>query len=117
MSCELRPLDDLISEIEIDGEKFIPMHRIAALCFNYNVDTVKNEAKMFINDGYDYNLWYSFETNILLPKKHTCYISVSRTYDIRIYHEIDGIKSDTADSHSNQVKVIKYLRNWGFIEL
>lgn len=30
----VRQFDDLIKEIEFDGEKFIPAQKIAALCFN-----------------------------------------------------------------------------------
>jgi hypothetical protein len=41
----VRPFDELIKEIEFDGEKFIPAQKIAALCFNYNEKAVKNKAK------------------------------------------------------------------------
>ena len=57
----IRPFDDLIKEIEFDGEKFIPAQKIAALCFNYNEKAVKNKAEMWVNNSYDYNMWYVFQ--------------------------------------------------------
>lgn len=44
----VRPFDDLIKEIEFEGERFIPAQKIAALCFNYNEKAVKNKAKMWV---------------------------------------------------------------------
>ena len=113
----VRPFEDLIREIDFNGERFIPAQRIASLCFNYNEDTVKNCAKMWINNGYDYKMWYVFQTDILKPKRHECTVGVSRFFDISIYHKIGDVepKSNVGMPPSNQVELVKNLIKWGFI--
>lgn len=113
----VRPFEDLIMEIEFDGEKFIPAQKIAALCFNYNEKTVKNKAKMWVNNSYDYTMWYVFQTNILKPKKHQCSIGIGRDFDIRTYHIIgdEEPKSNVGMPPSNQVEIVKNLIRWGFV--
>jgi hypothetical protein len=110
----VRPFDDLIKEIEFEGEKFIPAEKIAALCFNYNEKAVKNKAKMWVNNSYDYTMWYVFQTNILKPNKHQCSIGISRNFDVSIYHKI-GDKSNIGMPPSNQVETVKNLIRWGFV--
>jgi hypothetical protein len=113
----LRPFTDLIQEIEVDGQKFIPAAKIAALCYNYNEKTVKNKVRMWINESYDCALWYNFETKILAPKKHHCYFSISRNFDITTYMTIDNesLKSNVGMPASNQVKIVQLLIKWGFV--
>ena len=113
----VRPFDDLIEEIEFDGEKFIPAQKIAALCFNYNEKAVKNKAKMWVNNSYDYTMWYVFQTNILKPKKHQCSIGISRNFDVSTYHRIgdEEPKSNVGMPPSNQVEIVKNLIRWGFV--
>lgn len=113
----VRPFDDLIKEINFDGEKFIPAQKIASLCFNYTNGVVKNKSKMWVNNSYDYCVWYVFETNILKPKKHQCSISISRLFDVATYHIIDGKESSSnvGIPASNQVEVVKRLIKWGFV--
>ena len=113
----VRPFEDLIKEIEFEGEKFVPAQKIAALCFNYNEKTVKNKAQMWVNSTYDCRMWYLFETNILKPKKHQCSIGISRNFDISTYHRIgeEEPKSNVGMPPSNQVEIVKNLIKWGFI--
>ncbi|MFA7307609.1 MAG: hypothetical protein WC026_13155 [Hyphomicrobium sp.] len=113
----LRPFDDLIKEIEFEGEKFIPSAKIAALCFNYNEKAVKYKAKFWINNSYDYMLWYNFETKILAPKKMSCYIGIDRSFNISMDFIIDGKKpmTNTGTPVYNQIKIVKLLIKWGFI--
>jgi hypothetical protein len=117
MKIDIRPFDDLIKEIEFDGKKFIPAQKIAALCFNYNDKVVKNKVKMWINDSYDYSMWYVFQTTILKPTKHECSIGISRNFDITIYHKVEFEKSNSnvGMPSSNQVEIVKNLIHWGFI--
>lgn len=115
---ELRAFEDLIKEIEFEGDKFIPAQKIASLCFNYNDKAVKRKARMWVNDGYDYMMWYNFETTILKPKSHKCAVGISRLFDIRTYHYIDDCKdSNVGHPACNQVEIVKCLVKWGFIEL
>ena len=91
----LRPFTDLIIVIEVEGDKFIPAAKIASLCFNYNDETVKYNAEMWINNSYDMAMWYHFETKILQPKTHSCSIGVSRNFDISTYMKIDNDEPKT----------------------
>jgi hypothetical protein len=113
----VRPFDELIKEIEFEGEKFIPAQKIAALCFNYNEKTVKNKAKMWVNNLYDYTMWYVFQTNILKPKKHQCSIGISRNFDVIVYQRIgdEEPKSNVGMPPSNQAEIVKNLIRWGFV--
>lgn len=117
LSEGVRPFDDLIKQIEFEGEKFIPAQKIAALCFNYNEEVVNNKAKMWVNNSYDYTMWYVFQTNILKPKKHQCSIGISRNFDVSTYHRIgdEEPKSNVGMSPSNQVEIVKNLIRWGFV--
>lgn len=113
----LRPFEDLINEIEFDGEKFIPIEKIVALAFNYNENAVKYEAKMWINHSYDYAAHYMFETKILEPKSHKCSVVIFKNFDIWIYHKIDNNESNnTGIPASNQVEIVKNIIKWGFIK-
>lgn len=108
-SEKVRPFDDLIREIEFNGERFIPAQRIAALCFNYNEDSVKNCAEMWINNGYDHKMWYVFQTNILKPKRHECSMSISRLFNISIYHKIGDVEP------KSNVGIIFFHKNGVFL--
>jgi hypothetical protein len=111
-----RPFDDLIKEIEVDGEKFVPAAKIAALCFNYNDKAVKKKSKCWINNSYDYMLWYNFETNILKPKKHHCYIGIDRNYNVKMNMKIDDVEPNNIGMPvSNQIEIVKLLMKWGFV--
>ena len=112
---DIRPFTDLITEIEIDNEVFVPIQKIAALCFNYNEEVVKNKAKMWVNESYDMRAWFTFETNILKPKNHQCSVAIDRNFDITIYHKVNQESSNTGMSPSNQVGIFKNLIKWGFI--
>lgn len=115
----VRPFDDLIKEIEFDGEKFIPAQKIAALCFNYKDNAVKQNPKMWVNASYDYSMWYQFETNIMKPLKHECSIGISRNFDITTYFKIgaEEAKKNIGMPAYNQVEIMKNLIKWGFIAL
>ncbi len=113
----IRPFEDLIKEIEVDGEKFIPAQKIAALCFNYSGQTVQHKAQMWVNSSYDCAMWYLFETKILQPKKHLCSVGIYRSFDIRTYHEFDDSKQKSgAMPPCNQVEIVKLLIKWGFVK-
>lgn len=108
----LRPFNDLINEIEVDGERFIPAQKIAALCYNYNEEAVKSNVEMWVNDSYDCAMWYVFES----PFKKRWSIGIYRNYDIRIYYKIPGVESSNAGMPAcNQVEIITNLMRWGFI--
>lgn len=114
---QIRNFVDLINEIEIDGEKFIPIQKIAALAFNYNDNCVKNNFNVWINNSYDFAIYYTFETNILKPKKHLCKVMIFRNYDICTYIEIDNKKSESniGIPACNQIEIFNNLRKWNFI--
>lgn len=116
-NVSVRPFGDLINEIEFEGEKFMPAAKIAALCFNYNDKTVNNKAMCWINDCYDYMMWYNFETNILSPKTHHCYIGIDRDYNIKMNMRIDNKDADSNIGMPvcNQIEIVKLLMKWGFI--
>jgi hypothetical protein len=111
-----RPFEDLIKEIEVDGEKFVPAAKIAALCFNYNDEAVKKKSKCWINNSYDYMLWYNFETNILKTKKHHCYIGIDRNYNVKMNMKIDNVEPNNIGMPvSNQIEIVKLLMKCGFV--
>jgi len=110
-----RPFDDLVKSIEVDGVTLIPAEKIAQLCFNYNEKTVKNNSRMWVNNAYDFTMWYSFETDILKPKKHLCSIGVDRFFNVKTYHNIEGVKSSNCGMPaSNQVEIVGLLARCGF---
>lgn len=110
-----RPFDDLIKEIKVNGEILVPAEKIAQLCFNYNEATVKNKCRKWVNNSYDFRMWYLFETDILKPKKHLCSIGIDRYFNVKTYHNIDGVKSSNCGMPaSNQVEIVGLLVKWGF---
>jgi len=110
-----RPFEDLIEVIECNGEVLIPAEKIAQLCFNYNEKTVRKEYRMWVNDSYDHTMWYSFETDILKPRKHLCSIGIDRFFNVKTYHKIEGVKSSNCGMPaSNQVEIVGLLARWGF---
>lgn len=112
----MRPFEDLIKPIEVDGNTFVPAARIAIEAFNYSKTIIHYKSGRWINGGYDNLLWYTFETNIMKPKSHVCSLSISRGYDIAIYHTIGGVEGrNTGIPANNQVKIFRLLEKWGFI--
>ena len=106
-----REFDDLIKEIEVNGEKFIPVIKIAALAFNYNENAVQKKSKSWVNDSYDCACWHTFEPKII--EGHKCMLHIWRDFCIGNYHVIGETKTEFPSS--NQVKIFKLLQEWNFI--
>ena len=112
----MRDFKYLTREIEIEGETVIPIQEIAKLAFNYNKQTVENNSRKWVNDGYDCCAWYTFETNILKPKKHECLIYIDRSFNIGMNFKIDGYGKDNIGMPvHNQVKIFRLLQKLEFI--
>lgn len=99
---KLRPFDDLIKTIEIDGEVFCPIEEIAKLAIC--VGEVKN-VKTFALKGCD-AIFYG-ETSF---SNSGIKIIINTEFDIELYDEY-GISKNY-----NQVQIVKNLIKWGFIE-
>lgn len=110
---------DLIEEIEVKGERFIPIERLAMLAFNYNLETVQNNAMSWVNRQYENAAHYAFETKILLPRKHKVSMVVWPSFDIWCYHDIEGVErqSNSGMPPCNQIEIARCLAKWGFIDL
>lgn len=119
---ELRAFEDLINEIEVNGERFVPIERIAALAFNYPEKTVRIKAFSGVNSGYDRMAKIVFETRILSPQRNVCLLTISRNFNIAIYMEVAeqgekavfGSKSIGMPA-ANQLEIFRKLKEWRFI--
>lgn len=108
-----RHFNQLIQEIEYEGEKFIPMVKIAALAFNYNEQTVLKNAKFWINKSYDCSAWHIFDLYQLDTNIKKGLLQIWDDYTISTYIEINH--KTHLGYFCNQVKVFQLLTKWGFI--
>jgi hypothetical protein len=110
----MRPFEDLIKEITIDGETFIPLKKIAMLACNYNDETVCNKFGLGYNSYYG-ECWCRFNTNLLKPRAHQYYVNVLGHYNISKHMIIDDKAITHREAINNQVEIFKLLTKWGFI--
>lgn len=98
----LRPFEDLIKPIEYDGETFIPIERIAELAIPRTMKDIvirKGRGWRAINFSCKHS---GIKFNVSLGKNFNVIIyNYSNFKDEKIY---------------NQVKIVKSLIKWGFIE-
>lgn len=109
----MRPFGDLIKQIEYEGKVFVPIQRIVALAFNYNVGTVLNEYEMWINDSYDHALHYTFESKIVDADMG---VIMQDNFDLWVRIKLKGNESKITTA-CNQIEIFRSLVKWGFIEL
>lgn len=114
---ELRPFNDLINKITVNGKTFIPAHKIAQLSFNMNARATKRKRMMWVNEGYDMAMWYNYE--MVLSNSSTCVytIGIYRDYNMVKFIKCNDVEPPTNMGWPvcNQVKIFKKLIEWGFI--
>lgn len=106
----VRPFSDLIKEIEIDGERFIPIAKIAKLAFNDHNPENPKDMKTWINMPYDERAWYRSELMTDLDRL----ISIDQNFDVRKYYETQ--KKTYEQAPSNQMQIFRNLVKWGFLK-
>lgn len=110
----MKDFEELTKE---NADKVIPLVIIAQLAFNYNEKAVTQNAKFWVNDGYDGCCWYVFEPNFS-KYNYKCKLGISRNFDISVYHKInDQPQSNVGMPAYNQLDIFKKLVEWGFVEL
>jgi len=98
---ELRPFEDLIKTIEVDGKVFCPIEAIAKLAVC--VGTLKGDKNPLIS--YFNAYWSGFDSF-----GHCFKIVIDKIFDIELYFDHDTYIV------SNQVQIVKNLIKWGFVE-
>jgi len=113
----VREFKELIEPIVINGKRFVPAQRLAQLAFNMTARATKKKCKMWVNNGYDFAMWYLYE--LKLTEDLTCSYSLAifRNYDVETRIKTNGFEpvSNVGMPASNQVKIVKSLIEWGFI--
>lgn len=113
----LREFKELIQPVIINGKRFVPAQRLAQLAFNMTARATKKKCKMWVNNGYDCAIWYTYELQ-LTPDLNCRYsISIYRNFDVNIYIKCNDVEPPTnvGMPASNQVKIVKCLIDWGFV--
>ncbi len=106
----MRPYTDLIQEITIDGETFVPIKKIAALAFGYKEECIYYKYSTYHNS-------YFNEVHCLFSTRNgiDCQLHIDKWFDIS-RHFIMPDKSITLRQQiQNQVQIFKLLQKWGFI--
>lgn len=106
----VRPFSDLIEEIEIDGERFIPITKIAKLAFNDHNPEKPNNIKIWINKDYDGRAWYISKLMTDIDRL----ISIDQNFDVRKYYETQ--KKTYEQAPANQMQIFRELVKWGFLK-
>jgi len=77
----------------------------------------KRKCKMWVNNGYDFAMWYSFELQMKPDLKCRYSIGIYRNYDIAVHIKCNDVASptNTGMPASNQVEIVKCLIEWGFV--
>lgn len=102
----LRPFEDIIKEIEFEGETFVPIEEIAKISFSH-VDSKK--IKLVESDFSPNHIICYFK---IAASTANFIVSINSIFDIYITYLIDTEKIET----HRQVKIVKSLIKWGFIE-
>jgi len=107
---ELRPFEDLIKTIDIDGKVFVPIEVIAELAFDNNNKLHLNTSIQKIESGIF--LFSEVTINKSFPLDNDIFImTVDTDYDVSIIEDTQNEQSIV-----NQVQIVKNLIKWGFIE-
>ena len=107
-----RPFTDLIKEIEVNGEKFVPIVKLAA--FAFALTEQPTELSSFL-DG-QRSCWHTFAAPQFSQPRA---IQVRRNFDIICYRVITGINITNSDGvlpTGHQVKLFNLLKEWNFID-
>ena len=101
----IRPFEDLIKPIEIDGETFVPIEEIAKLALNViNIEMVEPSITQHRHNAR--------LTGMAIFNYGKAYIEVviQRDFDIATYI------NQGKETPYNQVQIVKNLIKWGFVK-
>ena len=101
----LRPFEDLIKPMEIDGKTFVPIEEIAKLAVSPEVQAV-TFGKHKINENI-------VHTVVKGHRNTKLGFSIAKNYSVYVYHL--NVFLGNTDVY-NQVQIVKNLIKWGFVE-
>lgn len=107
----LRKFEELITEIEHDGERFVPIEEIAKLAVSH---------RNFFKDNIAVESSFNKKNNT-----HNCIVT-SSSFVIKLFVEIEKFNVNLYEVYEgnilysmpfyNQVLIVKNLIKWGFVE-
>lgn len=103
-----RPFEDLIKEIEIDGERFVPIVKIGELAFGFSEIDKRFSPNFWINDQEPNGTMEFYQS--FGNKTYTLKVTIWEDGNVRISI------GNNLHIPSNQVQIVKNLIKWGFIE-
>jgi hypothetical protein len=115
---ELRPFEDLIKEIEIDGERFVPIEEIAKLATGYfqNKKYFKIVKSKSIKRKWfriSEKLGGGYIQDITITENYSIADSDNMSIKSVMYDENWKVFSE---SYYNKFQIVKNLIKWGFIK-
>ncbi len=105
----MRAYTELITEITIDGETFIPIKKIAALAFGYRIECIDYQLSTSHNTYFE-------EVHLLFSSRNgvDCRLHIDKELNLRRSF-IVGTALGLREPVLGQVEIFKLLTKWGFI--